>query len=79
MDCWKEDSEQCEMDATTGRDDNIGTCIIALGRVEEEAEESTLVHSYARVERQAGEVLLGGMTGSNRNFCLTEGTFTLLF
>ena len=44
-----------------------GTWIIALGRVEEEAEESTLAHSYACVEQQAGEVLLGQvMSGSNR-------------
>ena len=42
------------MDATIGRDDNAGTGIIALARVEEEAEESTLAHSYARIERQAG-------------------------
>ena len=54
------------MDATTSRDDDAGTGIITLGRVEEEAEESALAHSYARVERQAGEVLLGGLPGSNR-------------
>ena len=43
------------MDATTSRDDDAGTGIITLGRVEEEAEESALAHSYARVEQQAGE------------------------
>ena len=66
MDCWKEDSERCKMDATTSRDDDAGTGIIALGRVEEEAEESVLAHSYTYVERQAGEVLLGGLPRSNR-------------
>ena len=45
------------MDATTHRDDDAGTGII---------EESALAHSYARVQRQAGEVLLGGLPGSNR-------------
>ena len=54
------------MDATTSRDDDAGTGIITLGRVEEEAEESALAHSYAHDERQAGEVLLGGLPGSNR-------------
>ena len=63
MDYWKEDS----------RDDDAGTGIIALGRVEEEAEESALAHSYARVERQAGEVLLGGLPGSN---CKRRGKAT---
>ena len=38
---------------------------MALGRVEEEAEESALAHSYAHIEQQAGEVLLGGLPGSN--------------
>jgi hypothetical protein len=55
-----------ETDATTSRDYNAGTEIITLGRVEEEAEESALAHSYAHDERQAGEVLLGGLPGSNR-------------
>jgi hypothetical protein len=66
IDCWKEYSECRETDATTSRDYNAGTEIITLGRVEEEAEESALAHSYAHDERQAGEVLLGGLPGSNR-------------
>jgi len=73
MDCWKEDLERCKMDATTSRDDDAGTGIIALGRVEEEAEESVLAHSYTYVERQAGEVLLGGLPGSN---CKRRGKAT---
>ena len=44
-----------------------------LGRVEEEAEESALAHSYARVERRAGEVLLGGLPGYN---CKRRGEAT---
>ena len=52
-----------ETDATTSRDDDAGTGIITLGRVEEEAEESALAHSNAHDEQQAGEVLLGGCPG----------------
>ena len=57
------------MDAIAGSY-GAGTGIIALGRVEEEAEESALAHSYARVEQQAGEVLLGELPGSN---CKRQG------
>ncbi len=61
---WKEDSEQHKTYATAASD-NACTVNITLGRVEEEAEESTLAHSYARVEQQAREVLLGGLPKSN--------------
>ena len=65
MDCWKEDPERRKTDATTGRDEDTGTGIILLGRVDEEAEECAVAHSYTRVEQQVGEVLLGGLPRSN--------------
>jgi hypothetical protein len=56
--------EQCKIDATTrSNDHDAGTEIIVLGRVEKEAEKCALAHSYACVENQAGEVLLGGLPG----------------
>ena len=50
------------MDATAGSNDT-GTGIIALGRVEEEAEESTFAHSYTALSNKRGKCCWEGCPG----------------